>query len=102
MTPLRCVTFIQKISVGQLGTNLQNCRYTPIEFTFVRRQGAQGVVYHHEYSTDLSAWGSAEVIVTSTTPNGDGTETVTIRLTFPVDAPASGTRYYLRTRAGFP
>jgi len=30
------------------------------------------------------------------------TETVTLRLTFPVDAPASGTRYYLRARAAIP
>jgi hypothetical protein len=75
-----------------------------LDFTYVRRQAVPGVAYFHEVSTDLTApsWTTANVAVTAVTPNGNGTETVNVRLTLPVDAPTSGKRYYLRTRAQVP
>lgn len=40
MTPLRCVTFIQKISPCLSGANLQNCRYTPkVDVAAIRISG---------------------------------------------------------------
>ncbi len=70
-----------------------------LEFSYVRRQCAQAVIYHNEYSTNLTGWSPAGVSVGLITSHNDGTETVVVRLTFPVDAPVSGTRYYLRARA---
>jgi hypothetical protein len=48
------------------------------------------------------SWSAANISVTGTTPNGDGAETVRVRLLLPIDAPATGRHYYMRARAVVP
>jgi hypothetical protein len=73
-----------------------------LELTYTRRHRARGVTWHHEVTSDLDSWSAANVITQSALSNGDGTETVTIRCTLPVDAPATGNRWYIRARAQVP
>jgi hypothetical protein len=75
-----------------------------LQLTYTRRHPVQGVTFHHEISSSLAAgsWSPANVVTATSVINGDGTETVTIRSTLPVDAAASGTRWYIRARAEIP
>lgn len=73
-----------------------------LQLTYTRRHGAQGVTYLHEISSELGGWATANVVTQSAVPNGDGTETVTIRCALPVDAPATGSRWFIRSRAEVP
>ena len=73
-----------------------------LQLTYTRRHSAQGVTYNHEIATDLAGWSPANAVTQSALPNGDGTETVTIRCALPVDAPATGTRWFIRARAALP
>jgi hypothetical protein len=75
-----------------------------LQLTYGRRHGAQDVTFHHEISSSLAngSWSPANVTALSTVNNGDGTETVVIRCTLPADAPATGTRWFIRARAEIP
>jgi hypothetical protein len=75
-----------------------------LDFTYTRRCEAQGVVYHHEATTSLASasWSEVDVTVLGTAANGDGTETVMVRLGLPIDTPATGNRYFIRARAEIP
>ncbi|HWB06063.1 MAG TPA: lamin tail domain-containing protein [Verrucomicrobiales bacterium] len=75
-----------------------------VDFSYFRRQAALGVTFVHEASTSMAngSWSAANISVTGTTANGDGTETVRTRLLLPIDAPATGRHYYVRARAVVP
>lgn len=64
---------------------------------YVRRTIARDLVFDNEISEDLTRWQSAggEVLTVSTTPNGDGTETVVICDALPSD---SNAMCYLRVK----
>ena len=73
-----------------------------LQLTYTRRHRAQGVTWLHEIASDLTGWSTANVFTLSATANGDGTETITFRCLLPVDAPATGTRWFIRARAALP
>ncbi len=64
--------------------------------TFRRRVAADEVSFVIETSSNLSSWQAAPGETVSRQPNGDGTETVTVRL------PASGTGTFVRLNLGVP
>ncbi len=55
-------------------------------FTYVRRSGAADVMYLVEVGDSFTAWQSGPAVTEtlSTLPNGDGTETLTVRILTPV------------------
>jgi hypothetical protein len=65
-------------------------------FTYRRRLAADGVSFVIETSPDLAAWSAALAETVSRAPNGDGTETVTVRL------PDTGSARFVRLRLNTP
>ena len=65
-------------------------------FRYTRRFGVIGVDALLETSRDLAAWSDAsdDFVVTSTTLNGNGTETITLRKMVPISVEPSGAHYY--------
>lgn len=66
-----------------------------IAMTYRRNLGADDVIYQVEVSSDLMSWSTTGTGQVSASPNGDGTETVTIRSLTPL---AQELRQFIRLR----
>lgn len=79
---------VPPVVVGQVTSG--GAQYLAV--TFRRRNPNPGIGYHVEVSTDCAAWldqAPAVIEESPVRPNGDGTETVTIRSALPVGAAAA-------------
>jgi hypothetical protein len=66
--------------------------YLAMDYTR-RRGGAEGVIYTPEVSTDLGTWNGGLADIVTITNNGDGTETVRVRVSETIQ---NGTRAFLK------
>ena len=64
-----------------------------LTLTYRRNLAADDAVFEVQVGTDLDSWDALGTVLVSTSPNGDGTETVTYRSTTPL---ASIPREFLR------